>query len=103
MLEMFHDPPNSNTLLDDRAITDGWQAYKQVNRAFRDKVSIPYRTIPCHTAAAFCWSRDVFGDVVADLVWVERLGTPSKQVVRALRGRVSMGASHGGNQTGILA
>lgn len=42
MLEMFHDSPNTNTLLDDRAITDGWQAYKQVNRAFRDKVSIPY-------------------------------------------------------------
>eukprot|EP00903_Cladosiphon_okamuranus_P018856 g17344.t1 len=38
MLEMFDDLPNTNTLLDDKAITSGWQAYKQVNRAFRDKV-----------------------------------------------------------------
>lgn len=38
MLEMFDDLPNTNTLLDDKAITAGWQAYKQVNRAFRDKV-----------------------------------------------------------------
>ncbi|CAM9119306.1 unnamed protein product [Ectocarpus fasciculatus] len=36
MLEMYDDLPNS--LLDDEAITQGWQAYKQVNRAFRDKV-----------------------------------------------------------------
>ncbi|CAM9621887.1 unnamed protein product [Ectocarpus sp. 6 AP-2014] len=36
MLEMYDDLPNS--LLDDAAITQGWQAYKQVNRAFRDKV-----------------------------------------------------------------
>lgn len=38
MLEMYDDLPNS--LLDDAAITQGWQAYKQVNRAFRDKASI---------------------------------------------------------------
>ncbi|CAN0153793.1 unnamed protein product [Pylaiella littoralis] len=36
MLEMYDNIPN--TLLDDSAITSGWQAYKQVNRAFRDKV-----------------------------------------------------------------
>lgn len=40
-LEMFegHTSANTNTLLDDKAITSGWQAFKQVNRAFRDKVS----------------------------------------------------------------
>lgn len=46
MLEMFDDLPNTNTLLDDKAITNGWQAYKQVNRAFRDKVSIASHTVP---------------------------------------------------------
>ncbi len=38
MLEMYNDLPNANNLLDDKAITSGWQAYKEVNRAFRDKV-----------------------------------------------------------------
>lgn len=38
MLEMYDNLPNTNTLLDDKAITSGWQAYKEVNRAFRNKV-----------------------------------------------------------------
>jgi len=38
MLEMYDGLPNTNTLQDDKAITSGWQAYKEVNRAFRDKV-----------------------------------------------------------------
>lgn len=36
ILEMYDDLPNS--LLDPKAIAEGWQAYKQVNKAFRDKV-----------------------------------------------------------------
>lgn len=38
MLEVYDDLPNS--LLDDKAITEGWQAYKTVNRAFKDKVRL---------------------------------------------------------------
>ncbi|CAM9826529.1 unnamed protein product [Scytosiphon promiscuus] len=38
MLEMYDDFPNCNSILDDKALTEGWQAYKQVNRAFRDKI-----------------------------------------------------------------
>lgn len=37
MLEMYDNLPNS--LLDHEALTDGWQAYKQVNKIFRDKVT----------------------------------------------------------------
>lgn len=38
MLEVYDNL--SNSLLDDKAITEGWQAYKTVNRAFRDKVRL---------------------------------------------------------------
>ncbi|CAM9138735.1 unnamed protein product, partial [Hapterophycus canaliculatus] len=38
MLEMYDVLPNCNSILDDKAITEGWKAYKQVNRAFRDKI-----------------------------------------------------------------
>ncbi|CAM9629073.1 unnamed protein product, partial [Laminaria digitata] len=36
MLEIYDDQPNS--LPDAESINTGWQAYKEVNRAFRDKV-----------------------------------------------------------------
>ncbi|CAM9678759.1 unnamed protein product, partial [Sphacelaria rigidula] len=36
ILEMYDDLPDS--LLDPSAIAEGWQAFKQVNKAFRDKV-----------------------------------------------------------------
>lgn len=54
MMEMFDDLPNTNTLLDDKAITSGWQAYKQVNRAFRDKVSIRVIVLLLYHAVHYC-------------------------------------------------
>lgn len=36
ILEMYDNLPDS--LLDPKAIAEGWQAYKQVNKTFRDKV-----------------------------------------------------------------
>ena len=39
MLEIYDDLPNS--LPDAEFINTGWQAYKEVNRSFRDKVRLP--------------------------------------------------------------
>ena len=42
MLEIYDDPPNS--LPDAESINTDWQAYKEVNRAFRDKVMFMSRS-----------------------------------------------------------
>lgn len=41
MLEIYDDQPNSLPVAE--SINTGWQAYKEVNRAFRDKVRFPLK------------------------------------------------------------